>query len=715
MAKRLTQEEFLRRAKAVHGPDRYILHRVTYINAKTKVEIICPEHGSWMITPDNFLHGQGCPKCGIKKASKSKTLTQEEFIERVNKIHQNRYSFSKSVYKGVSEEVEVICPEHGSWWTCPSNLFEGHGCPKCAGTAKLTQEEFIERVKAVHGEGRYDLSRLRYTNAFTKVMVICPKHGAWMAVPQHLAKGVGCPKCGWERTGESRRLTQEEFIAKVKAVHGEGRFDLSRVKYTSSTNKVKVICPKHGSWWARPSSLFRGSGCPKCGREKVSRALSMTQEEFESRVRDIHGDNLDLRNARYESAKSKVEIICPKHGPWLTEPSVLFMGCGCPKCAIERRAITRTLCQSEFENRILSTFGSRADLSMAVYKGVRERVTVRCTEHDVVFESPADSLFAGYWGCPSCINNGKSKGEEEVAQYIESFGLKIERGRRDIIPPKELDIYIPEKNLAIEYNGIAFHNDKMKPRDYHLQKYLACKANGIRLIQILDILWLTKQEQIKSLLAHALGARTNERKIDARKCEVRPVKVGELRDFFDANHIQGHVYTASLALGLFYEDEVVAAMTFSKGGNQRGAARVGRQGAWTLSRYATSRVVRGGFQKLLKHGRDLIGWGHDIVSFSANDYFAGRAYEAAGFVKDAEIGPDYQVYHPRNGLHHKSHWQRRLIPARLAEIGWEGGFDPATDKRTEWEVEDEVGAVRVFDSGKRRWRLRGVDKSHGVV
>ena len=469
MAKRLTQEEFLEKAKAVHGPDRYILHRAKYTNAITKVEIICSEHGPWMITPGNFLRGQGCPKCGIKKAAKSKTFTQEEFIERVNKIHQNRLDFSKSVYKGVSEEVQVICPEHGSWWTRPSNLFEGHGCPKCAGTAKLTQEEFIERVKAAHGGERYDLSHVRYTNATTKVKVICPKHGAWMAIPQHLAKGVGCPKCGQDRTAESRRLTQEDFLSRVCEIHGD-KFDLSRARYVNETTKVNITCPKHGSWWARPSSLFRGSGCPKCGREKVSVALSMTQEEFESRVREIHGDNLDLRNAVYRGGHNKVEIICHKHGSWLVAPSSLLAGCGCPKCAVERRAIIRTLDQSEFENRILYTFGNRADLSMAVYKGVRERVTVRCTEHDVVFEAPADSLFAGYWGCPSCINNGKSKGEEEVAQYIESFGLKIERGRRDIIPPKELDIYIPEKNLAIEYNGIAFHNDKMKPRDYHRQK-----------------------------------------------------------------------------------------------------------------------------------------------------------------------------------------------------------------------------------------------------
>ena len=191
-------------------------------------------------------------------------------------------------------------------------------------------------------------------------------------------------------------------------------------------------------------------------------------------------------------------------------------------------------------------------------------MTVRCTEHDVVFESPADSLFAGYWGCPSCINNGKSKGEESVSEYIESLGVKVERGRRDVIPPKEIDIFIPAKNLGIEYNGAYYHHDGVKPRNYHRDKYLACKDKGIRLIQILDLVWETRQDQIKSLLAHALGARTNERKIDARKCEVQQVKVGELREFFNTNHIQGHCGTGSLALALFFDGEIVAAMVFGK-------------------------------------------------------------------------------------------------------------------------------------------------------
>ena len=778
MTKRLTQEEFLRRAKAVHA-EKYDLSRAIFTNIFAKVEVVCPTHGPWMVTPSNFFKGNGCPKCGVKSQAKTKSMTQEEFVARAKKVHgDSRYDFSRARYVNNHTKVEVICPKHGSWMVTPNNFLNGSGCPKCVGR-NITQAEFERRANEIH-KGKYDLSRTRYVNNSTKIEVVCPEHGSWWVTPANfLLRKSGCPKCGKEKVSRALSMTQKQFEARVREIHGN-KYDLSRAWYVNDATKVEVMCPEHGSWWVRPNGLFYGKGCPECGSAKASNSRRLAPVEFEKRVREIHGDKYDLSRIRYVNIATKVEIVCPEHGAWWPYPSSLLKGCGCPKCA-GRAKLTQqefelrvrkvhgdkydlsralyannhervevichehgpswvtpanlfggqgcrrcgnkkiseklSLTQKEFESRISSLFGEKADFSKAVYKGIREKVTMRCTVHDEEFEAPPDSLFTGAWGCPECWNNGKSKGEDEVAAFLDSLGLDLVvlRNVRDVIPPKELDIYIPEKNLAVEYNGIYHHHDGKKSRSYHMDKYLACRDKGIRLIQILDFAWETRQAQIKSILANALGARTNERKIDARKCEVRQVKVGELRDFFDANHIQGHVYTASLALGLFYEDEVVAAMTFSKGGNQRGAARVGRQGAWTLSRYATSRVVRGGFQKLLKHGRDLIGWEHDIVSFSANDYFQGGAYESAGFEREEEVGPDYQVFHPKNGLHHKSHWQRRHIPAMLAEIGWGGDFDPDTDPRTEWELEDQVGAVRVYDSGKRRWRLRGVDKSRCAV
>lgn len=572
---------------------------------------------------------------------------------------------------------------------------------------KLTQEEFIEKVKAVHGESRYDLSKVQYVGVDKKVEVICPEHGNWWATPANLFNGKGCPKCGVQKRSKTRKITQEEFEKRVRKIHGQ-KYDLRNTRYVGVHEKVEVVCPKHGCWWVTPDNLFHGHGCPKCGDESVSRKRLFSQQQFIEKVHAVHGKNrYDLSRAKYISSVKKVEIVCPEHGSWWVIPYSLFIGKGCRKCSGYAK-----LTQEEFEKRIKEVFGSKADCSKVVYSGVHVDVTIRCIEHDIEFNASPNNLFMGKWNCPKCFNSWTSKGEEVIYNYLCSLGqnLTILRNVRDVIPPKEVDIYIPEKSLAIEYNGYYYHNDYRKDRNYHRDKYLACKEKGIHLIQILDLVWDARQKQVKSLLANVIGACDDVRKINARSCEVRQVNVGDLRDFFNANHIQGHCRTGNLSLALVFEGEIVAGIVFGKGTNRRGKARIGREGEWTLSRYATNCVVRGGFQKLLKHGRDLIGWEHDIISFSMLDFFSGETYKAAGFELDAEIGPDYQVYHPRNGLRPKSHWQRRMIPKRLQEIGWEGGFDPETDPRTEWQVEDEVGAVRVWDSGKIRWRLRGVDK-----
>jgi hypothetical protein len=437
------------------------------------------------------------------------------------------------------------------------------------------------------------------------------------------------------------------------------------------------------------------------GKKNRDRFISTT-EAFIEKAQKVHGDRFDYSQVDYQGARDDVIVICKEHGPFLIRAGNHLSGQSCAKCSGKAKPELDDLIV-----RFKEVHGEKYDYSRVRYVNANTKVQIVCPEHGV-FEQVAGHHLNGT-GCPRCsIEKRVSVGENEVADYLESLGLVVERGRRDIIAPKELDMFIPEKNLAVEYDGAFFHSDLVKDKSYHYEKHRQCAEKGIRLIRVLDLVWAERQDQVKSLLANAVGSRSDTRKVNARSCDIEQVKVGGLRDCFDAYHIQGHVYTASLALGLFYENEIVAAMTFSKGGNQRGAARRGKEAVWTLSRYATSCVVRGGFQKLLKRGREIIGPDKDIISFSMNDYFQGGSYEKAGFVREEEVGPDYQVYHRKTGLLPKSHWARKNIPARLAEIGVDGGFNPEMDERTEWGVQNEVGAIRVWDSGKIRWKLHGV-------
>ena len=127
---KLTLEEFIKKSRDVHG-NKYDYSKVEYVNAKTKVCIICPEHGEFWQLPYIHLQGHGCPKCKIQMFSKKYRLTLKEFIKKANKCHNNFYNYSKVVYKNAKEKICIICPKHGEFWQSPNNHLSGDGCPEC--------------------------------------------------------------------------------------------------------------------------------------------------------------------------------------------------------------------------------------------------------------------------------------------------------------------------------------------------------------------------------------------------------------------------------------------------------------------------------------------------------------------------------------------------------------------------------------------------------
>lgn len=124
--KRLTTEEFIKRARAVHG-DKYDYSRTVYTKATEKVTIVCPEHGPFLQYPSNHRHGRGCPAC-----AGNRRMDTAAFVERARDVHGDKYDYSKVDYRGAHEDVEIVCPEHGSFMQDPMTHLQGHGCPACA-------------------------------------------------------------------------------------------------------------------------------------------------------------------------------------------------------------------------------------------------------------------------------------------------------------------------------------------------------------------------------------------------------------------------------------------------------------------------------------------------------------------------------------------------------------------------------------------------------
>ena len=135
MSRKLTTEEFIEKARKVHG-DFYDYSEVKYVNTHTKVKIICPEHGPFFQTPNDHLRNHGCKLCAIKHNSENLRKDLVEFTTQAQLAHQNKYDYSKVIYTGAHTKVEIICPEHGSFFQTPKNHIDGHGCPFCLNNKK---------------------------------------------------------------------------------------------------------------------------------------------------------------------------------------------------------------------------------------------------------------------------------------------------------------------------------------------------------------------------------------------------------------------------------------------------------------------------------------------------------------------------------------------------------------------------------------------------
>lgn len=303
-------DDFIRRAESVHG-NRYDYSRMNYKSYQDEVRIICPVHGEFWQLPSVHLSGGGCYKCGREISAAKQTLSQEDFIKQSQKVHGERYDYSKVQYEKSDKKVCIICPEHGTFWQTPGSHLQGRGCPKCGrieagrkqshraldGSIRTSSTEvFIEKARTIHGD-KYDYSKVKYINAHTKVTVICPVHGEFEITPNnHLSKH-GCSKCA------CAPMTRDDFIAKAKELHGD-RYDYSCVEYTRSTDKVTILCPEHGEFLQEPRIHLSGKGCPACGRAK--RCQSANYSEPEQQLYKIllkHFDEDDVIRQYYDKER----------------------------------------------------------------------------------------------------------------------------------------------------------------------------------------------------------------------------------------------------------------------------------------------------------------------------------------------------------------------------------------------------------------------------
>lgn len=195
--------------------------------------------------------------------------------------------------------------------------------------SKLTQEEFNQKVKFVHGD-KYDYSETDICERDEKnrVKIICPKHGEfWQRMDSHL-HGLGCKKCA----SDNIRFTKADFIKRARKIHGD-KADYSEVIYKGYEEKVKIKCNVCGEYfYVTPHSHLQNYGCPKCKKKYLHNLHVKTTEQVISDFKEKHGDKYDYSLMDYINGKQKIKIICPKHGVFEMTPKEHIHGHGCPHC-----------------------------------------------------------------------------------------------------------------------------------------------------------------------------------------------------------------------------------------------------------------------------------------------------------------------------------------------------------------------------------------------
>ena len=318
----------------------------------------------------------------------------------------------------------------------------------------------------------------------------------------------------------------------------------------------------------------------------------------------------------------------------------------------------------------------------------RSILKIRCLKCNTIFETTYFNIYQGCGRCPTCYPTYKSNAETDILTFVKSLGFKTVENSRKIIPPYELDIYIPEKRFAIEYNGLYWHSEQQgKDKFYHLNKLNMCSEKDVQLIQIFEDEWLFKKEIVKHRLKQLLNVSKAER-IHARLCKIEEIGNSTKNDFLNLYHIQGQDIS-SIRLGAFYNDNLVSVMTFSRGSIAKGASL--KKGFWELNRFCNcyDYHIPGIASKLLTFFRRNYEW-TQIYSYADRRWSTGNVYKVLGFIEEHCTPPNYWYVK----------WQQRLHRYGLRKRPDEPKDIP------EWILRINEGYTRVWDCGVLKFILQ---------
>lgn len=497
-----------------------------------------------------------------------------------------------------------------------------------------------------------------------------------------------------------KKITLDEFIKRGKESHPNENLDYSKVVYKNTKTPVIIIDhdlkkdgTEYGEYYIKPENFFKGQSHPLKKGQKISAKKRMTQDEFIKRLKEAHkGENLDFSKVKYSGAHSKITIIDPIYGEYSQEANSCKRGHACKKRGIEKQKKTSTYTTEKFIELAKKVWGDDNDLSYDKVNYISSQTPVIITCHKIGgngkehgdFKIYPDAFLQGK-GCPKCGNH-LSINEDEIADYIASLigNNNIIRRDKKVLNGKELDIYIPSFNLAIEYNGIRWHSEQFnKDKYYHLNKTLECDKKGIKLIQIFEDEYILRKNIILAKIHHLLKGDKDLPIIMGRKTLCKEITKEDAKLFLENFHLQGFS-KSTVYIGSFFNEKLIGVATFIKENKT--------DNKWIMSRMATDYHYRcqGVCGKMINFFIKKI-QPNEIKTFLDRRYGNNQenVYLKLGFKLESIEKPNYAYTNGHGKRIHKFNFRKQILHKKY-------GF-PLT--MTESQMTNELGYYKIWDCG----------------
>lgn len=507
--------------------------------------------------------------------------------------------------------------------------------------AKLTTEQFIAKAKERNPDKNYDYSMTVYRGSSKPVEIGCPKCGQIFTptANDHLTKKSGCKNCA-----PNAKLTQAEFERRSNEKH-DFKYDYSQAIFKNVEIPVEIICPVHGSFFAKPHGHMAGFGCDKCRN-----TYRLDSEDFIKRSKEKFGETFDYSLVEYVNTDTPVILSCSTYGSFeITPREHLRCKSGYnkdirrkyidtvvglePRPGFSSNWIPDTL--EDFISKAKEVHGDLYEYSKVEYKTIKTDVEIICKKHGSFWQSPHNHYRGS--GCMKCFcASGESKPEKKLKELLKDF--EIDSHNRDLLGV-EIDLYVLEYNVGIEVNGIYHHSDNVvKSKTSHLNKTNLALGKDLKLFHFTDAEVNNKSDIIISMIKNSCGKSV---KIFARSTDIRTVSYSEYSKFFNESHISGNV-PAKIAYGLFIGEELIACMSF-------GTPRFSKDYEWELLRFCTklNTTIIGGASKLFKH---FIKQNNpkSALSYADRRFGEGNVYNKIGFTFKRPTNIGY-AYHNKHG------------------------------------------------------------------